>query len=74
MSKEVELEFKPTLADGYIFKLTAIIRFGSNGKYEKKIDFTIANKFVCYHEELTKGIFDNDIPELIEMYKEYFDI
>lgn len=74
LNKEVELKFKPTLDDGYIFSLTAIVRFGSDGKYNKEISFTIAKTFVCYHEELTEGIFDNDIPELIEMYREYFDI
>lgn len=74
LNKEVELEFKPQLDDEYIFKMTAIVRFGSNGKFNKEISFTIAKTFVCYHEELTKGILDKDIPKLIEMYREYFDI
>ena len=72
LNKNIELAFEPLKDDVYIFNMTAIIRFGSYRKYEKVISFTIAKEFVSYHKKLTKGIFDNDIPELIKMYREFF--
>jgi len=74
LNKDVKLYFEPLIDDVYIFSMTAIIRSGSYRKYEKEISFSIARTFIYYHEELTEGIFDNDIPELIKIYREYFDI
>ena len=49
-----------------------IVRIRITIKRTKELVFTVeeADGFICYHEDLTDGMFDNDIKELSKMYRE----
>lgn len=70
LTKKIEVKYRILNDDFYLFQM--IVRLRINEKITKELVFTVSESqnLICYHEELTKGIFDNDITELSKMYRE----
>ena len=65
LTKKIEVKYK-RLTDSKTYQYEMRVRIIINPKTTKEILFSVSDlhNFICYHEPLTDGIFDNDIKEL----------
>ena len=71
LKQKIEVKYhRLTDSKTYQYEMRVTIRI--DPKTTKEICFTVSDlhNFICYHEPLTDGMFDNDIKELSKMYRE----
>ena len=64
----IKVLFKCVCDEPYLFVMR--VPFESDSCSEN-FDFTVAKKFVCYHNHLADGIFDDYIPDLLKLYEKF---
>ena len=72
LNRKIEVKYRILNDDFYLFQMIVRLRINEKITKEKELVFTVSesNNLICYHEDLTKGIFDDDITELSKMYRE----
>lgn len=67
LNEKIELKFKPMYNLSYMFELEISVNGG-------KCSFSVADKFICYHNQLLEGTFNEkkDIPKLKKLAEKHF--